>query len=942
MKPYFKHDVYDSIDEFCDALDNVDYTKNNFYHCISTLVAQSYTNDKGVKRVRTQDNTAFTRCFVLDVDIRDKPGHYTTKEAGLAGIQIVVEGLGLPQPIIVDSGYGYHVYWPMAAGVESKDWHKTAELFKRAIAVIAPEIVADGSRVADTAGVLRVPDSYNHKNSILTPVVIVQWFSDWVDYGQIKEMLHRAVGSHTTNIKATISAVVHETGPADFKKVVKNCNWTKEYLKNRTTASEPEWYGMLGLVPYMVYDKDGTEISGPKLAHVISKGHGAYDEEATYLKYMQAKNGQTGPTTCAKLQSINSKRCEGCPFASSVKSPIQTAKLARPATEEVIVSTVVQDEKGEKESITVTIPLPPKPYFRGEEGGVYVRVKIQDKATGQWDEHIEKIYDYDIYPTKRFRNESIENEQMEIHVWLPRDGLRIFKLQSGLLADSKALAKFLSEKGVVPEYNKGPGLTRYLINYARTLQLEKAAEVEFSRFGWREIFSAEPKFVVADGYIDKHGVTHPSAYANYLGSKAVAAVSTAGTLEKWKEGFDLYRGIPDSNAYILAALSGFAAPLMPLTEYKGVLYNMVGDSGGGKSTALGVMSSVFGEPIYNHLLKDDTAISAFNHIGYLNNVAVSFDELTKMEPDAFSTFLLSFTSGRGKMRAGRDGQNIINETQWDTIVAASSNISVYMKLADHRKGFSAEAMRVFQIDVHKADIKYAARVNQCMQLLKDNHGTAGREFIKYILPRIPQVKQLVTKATEKLNARGKLRNEERFWCAYFATILVGGLISRDILKLHNYPVEEIVDWALNQSVKVRETINSSISDPVSVLSEFFNSNLDSLLRVKDGRPSLSGMQSNMRSVKARLEYKDELPAKAFISVGALQEYCKRASVDIEWLRIELSRMGILLRAAQKRLASGTDLPNVSLRVWEINMRSPKLAEITIDEIVAAEDINEQS
>lgn len=932
IKPYFKHDVFDSIDDFCDALDKLDYTRSNFYHCVSTLKSHSYENDKGVKRVRTQENTQFTRCFILDVDIRDKPGHYTTKEAGLAGIQAVVEGLGLPQPIIVDSGFGYHVYWPMAGGVPSAEWRKTAELFKRAIAVIAPEIVADGSRVADSAGVLRIPGSFNHKNKTLTPVTIVQWYSDWVDYGRIKDLVNRVAGAPTTNIKATINAAVHDTGPADFMRVAKNCNWTKQYLKNQATEGEPAWYAMLGLVPYMIYSKsDGTDISGPKLAHLISKNHVNYDEQATYLKYMQAKNGQTGPTTCSKLQSIDSSRCEGCPFAATVKSPVQTAKLDREATKPVIVDTVIVDEKGEKENVTVTIPLPPKPYFRGENGGVYVRTKVQDEKTGQWDERIEKVYDYDIYPTKRFRNESIENEQMEIHVWLPQDGLRVFKLQSGLLADSKALSKYLSEKGVVPEFNKGAGLTRYLITYARTLQLQKAAEVEFSRFGWREIHGVEPKFVVSDGYIDKKGELHPSAYANYLGSKAASAVTATGSLEAWKEGFNMYTGIPESNAYILAALAGFAAPLMSLTDYKGVLYNMVGDSGGGKSTSLAVMASVFGAPIYNHLLHDDTAISAFNHIGYLNNVAVSFDEMTKMNPDALSTFALSFTSGRGKMRAGRDGHNVVNETQWDTIVAASSNVSLYTKLADHRKGYSAEAMRVFQLNVDKANIQYSYRVNKCMQLLKENHGIAGREYIKYIIPRITQVKRLIEMATQKIAQKAKLRNEERFWCAFFATVLIGGKISRDVLKLHNYPVEEIVEWAMKEAKGVRETIASSISDPISMLSEFFNSNLDSILRIKEGRPSLSGMQGNMRSVKARIEYAGDTPVRAYISVGAIQEYCKRINGDVEFLRMELARSGILLRACQKRLASGTDLPNISLRVWEIDMTHEKLSEITIEE-----------
>src|SRR5690606_10599080 len=119
-----------------------------------------------------------------------------------------------------------------------------------------------------------------------------------------------------TGIKATSI----ESKPGDFTKVVRNCNWLGTYLKNRKTASEPEWYAVLGLVPYLILEKDGKEHSGPALAHAISKGHEGYDPQSTYDKYIQAKNAQSGPTTCARLQSIDPKRCEGCPFAATVKT----------------------------------------------------------------------------------------------------------------------------------------------------------------------------------------------------------------------------------------------------------------------------------------------------------------------------------------------------------------------------------------------------------------------------------------------------------------------------------------------------------------------------------------------------------------------------------------------------------------------------------------------
>jgi hypothetical protein len=818
----------------------------------------------------------------------------------------------------------------MAEGIESTKWRTTAALFKKAIAVIASEVVADGSRVADSAGVLRVPNSYNLKNDTKTPVTIHQWYSDFLDYGTLNALLARATGGSTTvaTVKTGIKSTTVQSKPGDFARVARNCNWLGEYLKNRKNASEPEWYAVLGMIPYLVLNKDGKDISGPALAHAISKGHDGYDEEATYSKYMQAKNGQTGPTTCAHFQGINSERCKGCPFAATVKTPVGTSDLSREATEEVTVNTVTSDNKGNKQSETVTIPLPPKPYFRGEEGGVFVRVKKQ-MEDGSWDEVIIKVYDYDIYPIRRFRTEVLENELMEIYVWLPKDGLRKFKLPNGLLADGKALGKFLSEKGVVAEFGKGAPLVKYLIDYVRYMQMTHAAEVEFSRFGWREMLTPEPKFVMGDGYMVSDGTIRKSTHADFL-RKAAESAKVEGSLEAWKKGFSVYEGMPDSEAFKIAALLGFAAPLMALTEYSGVLYNMAGHSAAGKSTAMKVMTSTWGKPTATHILPNDTEISTFNFIGYLNNIPVAYDELTNLDPERLSNFCLNFTSGRGKMRASRDGQNQLNQVEWDTIVCSSSNTSLYDKLAANRKGYNAEAMRIFELPVGLSDPEFKEHVDARLAILSDNYGLAGREFLRYIMPRLDKIKEILATATNAITAKGKLRNEERFWGALLACVLVGGKISRDVLKLHNYDVEGTVAWALGLSNDVRATVLNTTSDPVSLLGQFFNSNLTSILRAEEGRPSLSGMQGTMHSVKARIEYENGVATFAYISVPAIRDYCGQHKIDPSWMRRELVDAGIVVQEnLQRRLTSGTNLPAVNVKTWKVDMQHQRLTGVEI-------------
>jgi hypothetical protein len=934
-KSYFEHVVYESIADMCDALDTTDFRTHNYYFCISTLASPSIVTadaeGKEVRRVRVQKNMLRSRAFVLDIDIRDKEGFYRNMEDALEGVDSVRDAFGLPDPILVDSGFGLHVYWPMMEGIDSVEWSKIAAKFKKAISVVAPEVVADGSRVSDQAGVLRIPNSFNLKGEDVA-VRIVQWYSDFVDAGQLRDRLNMIVPDElNTTLPAT--SIVYDSGPVELKKVAKNCNWVGTYLKDAAKASEPEWYAILGLVPYMQHTTDNGALVDSKLAHALSKKHPQYDAQATYDKYIQAKLGQTGPTTCNRFRSIIPERCEGCPFAETVRTPLGTARLDTPSVGPTTVKSVVVSLDGTKTVTSVTIPAPPIPYFRGEEGGVYVRTKVK-KEDNTWENIITRVYDYDLYPVRRFRTETLETEAIELHVHLPRDGMRSFKLPNALLADGKSLARFLSEKGVVPEFGKLAPLAKYLIDYVRHMQIHVAAETEFARFGWREVLSAEPKFVLGDGVMTVDGKIEPATHAEFL-DRAASTVKAKGNLDVWKQGFNVYKDMPHSEAFVLAAMVGFAAPLFALTPYNGVLYNMVGHSSAGKSTAMKVMTSVFGEPIESHILSTDTDISTFNFIGYLNSVPVSFDELTNLDGERLSNFALNFTSGRGKMRAGRDGQNRPNETTWDTIVVSSSNTSLYDKLASHRKGYNAEAMRIFELTIGASDPQYKEHVDTHLRLLQDNYGVAGREYLGYLMPRISKIKDLIEKTTVALTARGRLRNEERFWGALLACVLVGGTISKR-LGLHTYDVDKLVDWCLGLSEEVRATITSVTSDPVSTLSEFFNSNLNSILHMEGKQQKLSGMSGAMHSVKVRMEYEANELVCAYISAPALREYCKLRSIDPSWLRAELVQLGIVhTDMEQVRLTTGTSLPAVNTRTWRVDMQHERLSGLQLSDAAQA-------
>jgi hypothetical protein len=75
---------------------------------------------------RTAANTSALRCFFADIDVgQDKP--YVNVTDALAGLYEWRDKTGFPAPILVDSGWGVHAYWPIVESVPSSIWKPLAE-----------------------------------------------------------------------------------------------------------------------------------------------------------------------------------------------------------------------------------------------------------------------------------------------------------------------------------------------------------------------------------------------------------------------------------------------------------------------------------------------------------------------------------------------------------------------------------------------------------------------------------------------------------------------------------------------------------------------------------------------------------------------------------------------------------------------------------------------
>lgn len=115
---------------------------------------------------RKADNTTGAFTFWADIDCgSDKAstgkGYQDIAQARTA-LAHFCSYAGLPQPnFVVDSGSGLHVYWTLNNFLEREAWQAHAKKLKAVMKAVG--FLADPTRTADIASILRVPGTLNYK-----------------------------------------------------------------------------------------------------------------------------------------------------------------------------------------------------------------------------------------------------------------------------------------------------------------------------------------------------------------------------------------------------------------------------------------------------------------------------------------------------------------------------------------------------------------------------------------------------------------------------------------------------------------------------------------------------------------------------------------------------------------------------------------------------------
>lgn len=507
-----------------------------------------------------------------------------------------------------------------------------------------------------------------------------------------------------------------------------------------------------------------------------------------------------------------------------------------------------------------------------------------------------------------------------MHLRLPHEGLKEFTIPLAHISASDKVREALAKQGVAVGTEKMKSLANYVMASVGELQCRRKAEKMRTQFGWAD---NDSKFIVGNQEITKDGIYHSPP--SHVTKEFAQWMTPKGTLEKWKEVFNMYAQ-PGLEPHAFAALTGFGSPLLKFTGHSGAIINVIHKSSGtGKSTSLYMCNSIFGHPDKMGAIWKDTAAAKFIMMGVYNNLAFTMDEITNTSPAEFSNLAYAMSQGRGANRAKASANELrTNSTTWAAISLCSANASFYEKLGFNKNSPDGEMMRLLEYQIEPTTIIDPATAKKMFDhQLKENYGHAGIIYAQYLVNELEEALGCFRAVQERIDREMKLTSRERFWSAVIAANLTGGLIARN-LGLIDFDMRAIYDWSMKMLAELRQEVVPPTNDAAAIIGDFLNRHMRNALIV-DG---FIDTRTKMHAAPLQEPYGDLLiryepdSKKLYVSAKAFRDDCVEAQIGYKDTLNELKAKGIFLGAKNTRMSKGMRITSPGIHALQFDCTVP--------------------
>jgi hypothetical protein len=798
-----------SAEELATNCQRLDANNNNTFYALSTF---------NTKLKRTQENTKLTKALFLDIDcgpdkvnLVDKNGDpapdkgYATQQLGLQALLDFIIATGMPDPMIVDSGRGLHIYWTLEEALPRNEWQPLADALKATYQIHG--FIFDPAVTADSARVLRPVGTHNPKNGkevrLLrdAPAYSKQTLQNILGSVDIPTMPASVIqGRQPQSALAAAMTTEPSFEPANPVSIYNGCKQVKWAVDNQAIVAEPLWYKLMGIAAHCD-NADNVAISW-------SKNHKDFDRDETLSKLQQWRDQTTGPTTCKKFEEERPKGCDGCKLKNQITTPchlgIKHAEI-----------TIEGDELKELRAAGIDTDLKaPWPFHLSKVG----MVQTIDGT------EIE-ICPFDIRPVGYGKDHHLGYETVRFKWKRPHVGWQDLTFRQAYLNDdNREFATTIADQGIVLKGKKQTGSFQFMLrNYMDELRKKRTMSNIYGSMGWKENYT---QFVIgerlykreADGTVSVETISLSAA----TGNVGQSMYSMAGSAEEWSKASSILE-TANMPWHIFALNTAFSAPLWTFTGLKGITISLHGGTGGGKSIIQLMSQSVWGDPSKLHFAAKFTHNALFSRLSIYGNLPMTIDEATYMEN--VGDFCYWVTQGRDKARLSRNAVER-QAREWATNVVVSTNVSFAAKMSASGVETDAQMARLLEIDIplHNIFRKSSNAGSTIADFLMLNHGVTGDALAKeYVRLGEHELRRRIKEAKDQFATLYgcTFHGQERFWETELVLQHVGCTIARG-LGLIGYDFRLGITHIVDQIESLRAVVEDTHTTGFTLVTQYLN------------------------------------------------------------------------------------------------------------------------
>jgi len=622
---------------------------------------------------------------------------------------------------------------------------------------------------------------------------------------------------------------------------------------------------------------------------------------------------------CSTFEKNNPSGCEGCPHKGKINSPISLGYKEVAQVELPVEETISEAE----EVIAEEEDSPKLPQGYSYQAGIMIRHMKDKDGTPIAFSFSNTLF----YPTKRIRT---EDGTYALEMCMHINGLvRVFDIETKSLNTPAKMMDALGQYEITTTNNKDAvmHLSAYMRDSLEKLKRETQEVATLLNFGW----SREKDYYLLGTTLYHKDTTTRQVL---LGGKAKDEVAKypppKGDHKLYGEQLiKLYaeKGYEHYQATISSLFGSCLIPLHPTETYNGILFNLYGDSGYGKSTVNNAGLLAFGSPkeqTINGSPEGTTTNALYTTFAAVGTQPLLMDEIAKIRQEMLSGLLYNLVTGKDKQRnsyaSGKNRKEAADP--FGLMLHGTSNQSLLGTLASNNGNTYAEALRMVELNMNSFAKPHQStdEVNAAISIMADNMGSAGAAYIRHLVANIPTIKDR-TAYWEKRIAVKLPDSDLRFYRGWCACTMAAAEIT-NTLEITAWDIEAL--FAFTESMllgQIKRVKANNIISPEAALSMFLSDLQGHIIVTSEYRDSRhqSGLQTSQAVVigeaKARLvtgvagpKQMDHYHGRLYFKKNALKTWCNtnNRKLDPEAIMgyIESMNLRIPIGTAQDQFTVG--------------------------------------